>query len=63
MRSLSETACNRGGEYRAIQAFVEEIAEHFNMSKGQFFRKIKGVLNLTPNEYIRVERLKRAHNC
>jgi DNA-binding response OmpR family regulator len=39
---------------------VEEIAEHFNMSRASFYRKIKGVLNLTPNEYIRVERLKRA---
>lgn len=39
---------------------VEEIAEHFNMSRASFYRKIKGVLNLTPNEYIRVERLKKA---
>ena len=39
---------------------VEDIAEQFNMSRASFYRKIKGVLNLTPNEYIRVERLKRA---
>ena len=39
---------------------VEDIAEEFNMSRASFYRKIKGVLNLTPNEYIRVERLKKA---
>src|SRR5690554_6697104 len=39
---------------------VEDIAEHFNMSRASFYRKIKGVLNLSPNEYIRVERLKKA---
>lgn len=39
---------------------VENIAEQFNMSRASFYRKIKGVLDLTPNEYIRVERLKRA---
>lgn len=39
---------------------VENIAEQFNMSRASFYRKIKGVLNLTPNEYIRAERLKKA---
>lgn len=39
---------------------VEDIAEQFNMSRASFYRKIKGLLNLTPNEYIRVERLKKA---
>lgn len=39
---------------------VESIAEEFNMSRASFYRKIKGVLDLTPNEYIRVERLKKA---
>lgn len=39
---------------------VEDIAEQFNMSRASFYRKIKGVLNLTPNEYIRAERLKKA---
>ena len=39
---------------------VEDIAEQFNMSRASFYRKIKGFLNLTPNEYIRVERLKKA---
>ena len=38
---------------------VEDIAEQFNMSKASFYRKIKGVLDLTPNEYIRIERLKK----
>ncbi len=39
---------------------VEDIALQFNMSRASFYRKIKGFLNLTPNEYIRVERLKKA---
>ena len=39
---------------------VEDIAGEFNMSRASFYRKIKGVLDLTPNEYIRVERLKKA---
>lgn len=39
---------------------VEEIAGQFYMSRASFYRKIKGVLGLTPNEYIRIERLKKA---
>lgn len=39
---------------------IEDISEQFNMSRASFYRKIKGVLNLTPSEYIRIERLKRA---
>lgn len=39
---------------------VEDMAEQFNMSRASFYRKIKGVLDLTPNEYIRVERLKKS---
>ncbi|WP_352421453.1 two-component regulator propeller domain-containing protein [Proteiniphilum sp.] len=39
---------------------VEDMAGQFNMSRASFYRKIKGVLDLTPNEYIRVERLKKA---
>ena len=39
---------------------VENIAEQFNMSRASFYRKIKGILDLTPSEYIRVERLKKA---
>lgn len=36
------------------------MAEHFHMSRASFYRKVKGVLDLTPNEYIKVERLKKA---
>lgn len=39
---------------------VEEMAESFSMSRASFYRKVKGILDLTPNEYIRVERLKKA---
>ncbi len=39
---------------------VEDIAEEFFMSRASFYRKIKGTLDLTPNEYIRAERLRKA---
>ena len=39
---------------------VEDMAGQFNMSRASFYRKIKGILDLTPNEYMRVERLKKA---
>ena len=38
----------------------DALADHLGMSRSNFYRKIKGVLGMTPNEYIRVERLKRA---
>lgn len=39
---------------------IEEIAEALHLSRSSFYRKIKGVLNLNPNEHLRIERLKRA---
>lgn len=39
---------------------MDDMAESLNMSRSNFYRKIKGVLDLTPNEYLRIERLKRA---
>ncbi len=39
---------------------MDDIAESLNMSRSSFYRKMKGVLDLTPNEYLRIERLKRA---
>lgn len=39
---------------------MEEMADCLNMSRSSLYRKIKGVLDLTPNDYLRVERLKRA---
>lgn len=39
---------------------MEDMAEILNMSRSNFYRKIKGVLDLAPNEYLRIERLKRA---
>ena len=39
---------------------IDTLAEQMNMSRSNFYRKIKGVLDLTPNEYLRIERLKRA---
>ena len=39
---------------------IDDIADHMNMSRSSLNRKIKGVLDMTPNDYLRVERLKRA---
>ncbi|HOL00010.1 MAG TPA: two-component regulator propeller domain-containing protein [Paludibacteraceae bacterium] len=39
---------------------IEDLAEQFFMSRASFYRKIKGILDLTPNEYLRVARLKKA---
>jgi len=39
---------------------MEDIAVSLNMSRASFYRKIKGVLDLSPNEYLRLERLKMA---
>lgn len=39
---------------------MDDMADSLNMSRSNFYRKIKGVLDLTPNEYLRLERLKRA---
>lgn len=39
---------------------MEDIAEMLNMSRASFYRKIKGLLDLSPNEYLRIERLKEA---
>ena len=39
---------------------INDIAEMMHMSRASFYRKIKGVLNMTPNDYLRLERLKTA---
>lgn len=39
---------------------IEDLADQFCMSRASFYRKIKGVLDVTPNEYLRIARLKKA---
>lgn len=39
---------------------INDIAEMVHMSRASFYRKIKGVLDMTPNDYLRLERLKTA---
>lgn len=39
---------------------IDTLAKMMNMSRGTFYRKIKGVSNLTPNELINLSRLKKA---
>lgn len=39
---------------------IEDMADALKMSRSSFYRKIKGVLDLSPNEYLRLERLKQA---
>lgn len=39
---------------------VEDIVAEFGISSSTFYRKVKGLLNLNPNEYIKLQRLKKA---
>ena len=39
---------------------LDDMTSQLNMSRSSLNRKIKGVLGMTPNEYIRLERLKKA---
>ena len=39
---------------------VDKLSRMMNMSRGTFYRKIKGLSNLTPNELINISRLKKA---
>lgn len=39
---------------------MDDMAAALGMSRSSFYRKIKGTLGLSPNEYLRVERLKKA---
>jgi DNA-binding response OmpR family regulator len=39
---------------------VNKLAESMNMSRATFYRKVKNISELTPNEFIRLIRLKRA---
>ena len=39
---------------------VDQLAEAMNMSRSSLNRKIKATLDMTPNDYIRIERLKKA---
>jgi ligand-binding sensor domain-containing protein/signal transduction histidine kinase/AraC-like DNA-binding protein len=43
-----------------IDIDVDKLAKLMNMSRGTFYRKIKGLSNLSPNELINLSRLKRA---
>ena len=39
---------------------VDQLAENLNMSRATFYRKIKAISNLSPNELINITRLKKA---
>jgi AraC-like DNA-binding protein len=39
---------------------VEDLADEFNMSRAQFFRKIKAVFGTSPYQLVRLARVKRA---
>ena len=39
---------------------LDDMASQLNMSRSSLSRKIKGLLDMTPGDYIRLERLKRA---
>ena len=39
---------------------IDDMAEAMNMGRSNFYRKLKGVLDMSPNEYLRLIRLKKA---
>jgi Signal transduction histidine kinase len=39
---------------------IDDMAEMFFMSRSSFYRKIRGIVGVSPNELLRVERLKKA---
>jgi ligand-binding sensor domain-containing protein/signal transduction histidine kinase/DNA-binding response OmpR family regulator len=39
---------------------MDEVVKIMNVSRSNFYRKIKGILDMSPNDYIRIERLKKA---
>lgn len=39
---------------------LDEMSDELCMSRSSLYRKIKGILNITPYEYVRLERLKKA---
>ncbi len=57
MKKLNEIIRNN---YHDPEFSMDDIVDSLNMSRSNFYRKIKGVLDLSPNEYLRLERLKQA---
>lgn len=43
-----------------IEFSVERFAELANMRRTLFYKKVKGITGLSPNEYVKIKRLKRA---
>ncbi len=39
---------------------IDDMAETFFMSRSSFYRKIKGIVGVSPNEFLRLQRLKKA---
>ncbi len=46
--------------YSNSEFSMEDMAKEFNMSRASFYRKINGVLDMSPNDYLRFARLKKA---
>ena len=46
--------------YKNQQLQVEMMAEHLNISKSTLYRRMREVTSLSPNDYIRLFRLKKA---
>ena len=48
------------GNFNNPDFSMEDVISAMGMSRTTFYRKIKGLLDLNPNDYIKMERLKRA---
>lgn len=46
--------------FEDVNLDVDKLASNMNMSRATFYRKVKSISELTPNEFIRLTRLKKA---
>lgn len=57
MQKLNEYVCLH---LEKSELTVEDLADAMHMGRSNFYRKMKGMLGISPNEFLRLERLKRA---
>lgn len=46
--------------YSNSEFSMDDMAKEFNMSRASFYRKISGLIDMSPNDYLRFARLKKA---
>lgn len=57
LEKLNEYVSNHMDDSNLV---IDDLADIMNMGRSNFYRKLKGILDMSPNEYLRLERLKKA---